>query len=166
MSANATAHLEISVDSYCSMAQFAMYVPYLGFTSTDVPTKAQAFQLARATFSETNALLSTVGYKTPVGSGNSTAIRFLANFQALNLASKLELIAASRGGGSVDTSKELQRQYQIAFKQIEDGRITIFNATMADDWQHRRTDRKIDYSFNPDSSNVEQGSTFTRTMDW
>lgn len=165
MALAATAALEISVDSYATLSQVKVFVPYMTLNSDDTPTKAQAFQVIRASFQAVNTLLTTVGYKIPVASGNGTAIRFLADFQCLGVASRLEMIAATRGGGSVEIAKEYARQYQQTFKLIEEGRLKIFDVTLAGDYQVRRDQRAITYQFNP-SEGVEQSPTFTRDMDW
>lgn len=165
MARASTSDIEISVDGYATMAQIQGLIPWRTIDTSSTPTRVQSLNMARDLFQDVNILLSTLGYKIPVASGNGTTIRFLGRLHALGTAAQIE--DAIYSAGNVESSAyadRLRKRYDQTYKMLEKGDLSL-NASLTSNYLTNRTQKAAAYSFH-DISGTEQETVFTKNMDF
>ena len=165
MSLNATNSLELSVDSYATMAQITALIPYQTFDADDYPDKPQAVQLARDVFQEINSLVTSLGYVVPVASSNSTALRVLGRLNAFGTASVIEMSSNHRNPGMLEHAEALQARYREIWVTLQKGQVKLIGATMESNYLLRPMDKEAKYVFHT-VNGTETSPDFTKTMNF
>lgn len=168
MARNATSSLELSVDAYCTLSQVQAYMPAVRtLTSSSSPTKAQAFSIIRDSFFQVNGLLDVLGYTIPVASSNYTAVRIIGRLNALCAAAAIEAAAYSAGNPEQsDHSVALRKQCQDMWTQLENGQISLPNATRNANYMKRKDEKTAYCEFSLDSEGIERDPTFDVDTNW
>ena len=125
MVANATA-LEISVDSYCTMSHIEAYLPHRTINASSQPSILASTNFARAVFNRINGVLNVLGYTLPVASGNTSAMHFLGDLNAMAAASKIEGAVYSYGNTEESrVAKTLSDSAEMIFISLQKGKTAV-----------------------------------------
>ena len=167
MALTSTEDVELSVDGYCTLAHIEPYIPHRSLTVNSKPTRAHALYIVRDIYQEINGLLDVLGYQIPVASTNGTAIRIVGRLNALGVAAAIEASTYSADGEEASGhSTTLRRQYEDAWKRLEDGKVSLPNATRKSNYIRRRDEQRAWYQFDEDSYGDERSPTFSTGMHW